>query len=211
MRSARRQAAGDSASDLPVRALALRRLGFSAFLVSCTVLMLYSFAVAVDPAAVAEALSVARALQGRKRDRGAQLYRPEPGVRALCDRAGLPDRVAAAARPCTASRRCSCALAIGFLANMMFVVVSRTALVTLPILLVVFALLHLRRRAALLAAGAMGLFAVLLWTVSPHLRATVAKFSGDYDVSIAGNDDQRHGRRDWSTGASRWRSSRTRR
>jgi len=53
---------------------------------------------------------------------------------------------------------------------------------------VVFALLHLRRRTALFAVGAMGLFAVLLWTASPRLRATVAKFSGDYDVSIAGNN-----------------------
>src|SRR5438270_438202 len=74
------------------------------------------------------------------------------------------------------------ALAIGFLANMMFVVVSRTALVTLPILIVVFALLHLRRRTALFAVGAMGLLAVLLWTASPRLRATVAKFNGDYEV-----------------------------
>jgi len=75
-------------------------------------------------------------------------------------------------------------LAIGFLANMMFVVVSRTALVTLPLLLVVFALLHLRRRTALIAAGAMVLAAVLLWTVSPHLRATIAKFRSDYEMSM---------------------------
>jgi len=47
-------------------------------------------------------------------------------------------------------------LALGFLANMMFVVVSRTALVTLPVLLVVFALLHLRWRAALVAGVATG-------------------------------------------------------
>ena len=67
---------------------------------------------------------------------------------------------------------------------MMFVVVSRTALVTLPILIVVFALLHLRWRTALLAAGAMAMIAVLLWTVSPHLRATVAKFQSDYERSL---------------------------
>jgi len=76
------------------------------------------------------------------------------------------------------------ALAIGFLANMIFVVVSRTALVTLPILVMVFALLHLRRRTALLVVGAMVLLALLLWNVSPNLRTTVAKFSGDYELSV---------------------------
>jgi hypothetical protein len=40
------------------------------------------------------------------------------------------------------------AIALGFLANMTFVVVSRTALVTIPIMLAVFAVVHLRWRAA---------------------------------------------------------------
>jgi len=38
--------------------------------------------------------------------------------------------------------------ALGLLVNMMFVVISRTALVTMPIMLAVFALLHLRWRTA---------------------------------------------------------------
>lgn len=67
---------------------------------------------------------------------------------------------------------------------MMFMVVSRTALVTLPILLAVFALLHLRWRAALVAGGATALVAVSLWAVSPHLRATVGKFQSDYERSL---------------------------
>ena len=72
---------------------------------------------------------------------------------------------------------------LGFLLNMIFVVVSRTALVTLPILVVVFALLHLRWRTVSLAVSGMALVAVALWSVSPHLRATVAKFQGDYEMS----------------------------
>src|SRR6202043_676650 len=36
------------------------------------------------------------------------------------------------------------AIALSFMVNMMFVVVSRTALVTMPLLLPIFALLHLR-------------------------------------------------------------------
>ena len=45
------------------------------------------------------------------------------------------------------------ALALGFLANMAFVIVSRTALVTIPIMLLAFAVLHLRWQTTLLVAG----------------------------------------------------------
>jgi len=47
------------------------------------------------------------------------------------------------------------AIAASFVLNMMFVVISRTALVTMPIILAVFALVHLRLRTALavLCAG----------------------------------------------------------
>src|SRR5260370_29159265 len=38
------------------------------------------------------------------------------------------------------------AIALSFVVNMAFVIVSRTALVTMPIMLAVFALLHLKRR-----------------------------------------------------------------
>ena len=41
-----------------------------------------------------------------------------------------------------------CALVLSFLLNMVFVVVSRTALVTMPAMLAVFAVLHFRLRAA---------------------------------------------------------------
>ena len=71
-------------------------------------------------------------------------------------------------------------IALSFLLNMMFVVVSRTALVTLPIMLAAFALLHLRLRAAIVALCAAALLAAVVWNVSPQLRATVSKFFTDY-------------------------------
>ena len=72
------------------------------------------------------------------------------------------------------------AIALGLVANMMFVVVSRTALVTMPVMLMVFALLHLRWRTAATAICAFVLLAAAAWYVSPHLRSTVEKFFTDY-------------------------------
>jgi O-antigen ligase len=57
--------------------------------------------------------------------------------------------------------------------SMMFVVVSRTALVTMPIMLAVFALFHLKPRTAVLALCAVALLAAAIWNASPNLRATV--------------------------------------
>jgi O-antigen ligase len=80
-------------------------------------------------------------------------------------------------------------IALSLLVNMVFVVVSRTALVTTPIMLAVFALLHLRWRTALISLCAVALLAVLVWNFSPHLRATVGKFFTDYQyTSVQGNE-----------------------
>jgi O-antigen ligase len=80
-------------------------------------------------------------------------------------------------------------IALSLLVNMTFVVVSRTALVTTPIMLAVFALLHLRWRTALLALCAAALLAAVVWNVSPHLRTTVGKFFTDYQyTSVQGNE-----------------------
>ena len=72
------------------------------------------------------------------------------------------------------------AIAASFIANMTFVVVSRTALVTLPIMLAVFALMHLKwRTSIMLFLATIGLGA-LVWMASPQLQATTAKFTRDY-------------------------------
>jgi O-antigen ligase len=71
-------------------------------------------------------------------------------------------------------------LALSFLINMAFVVVSRTALVTMPIMLAVFALLHLRWRSVAIIACIVAALAGLAWTTSPQLRKTIGTFSRDY-------------------------------
>jgi O-antigen ligase len=74
------------------------------------------------------------------------------------------------------------AIAANFILNMAFVIVSRTAMVTLPVMLAVFALLHLPRRTSLMIFGAMIVAAGLAWTASPQLRQTADTFVSDYQV-----------------------------
>jgi O-antigen ligase len=72
------------------------------------------------------------------------------------------------------------AVSLSFVVNMMFVIVSRTALVTMPILLAVFALLHLKWRSIVIILCAATLFAGVAWATSPHLRWTAETFVRDY-------------------------------
>ncbi|KRQ04272.1 O-antigen ligase family protein [Bradyrhizobium manausense] len=156
---------------------------FAAFLASCALVMLVSFAVAVDPD-LSLKLYLSRGPYKVESGIAVRNYIDQSQEFALCAIALIYPIVTLFRKGRVRIAIVLAAIATGFLVNMMFVVVSRTALVTLPILLVVFALLHLRWRAALLAAGAMALLAVFLWAVSPHLRVTVAKFQGDYEISV---------------------------
>ena len=72
------------------------------------------------------------------------------------------------------------ALALSFFVNMVFVVVSRTALVTVPIMFGVFALLHLRWRGIVIIAVALIAGAAIAWQASPQLRKTADTFASDY-------------------------------
>jgi O-antigen ligase len=72
------------------------------------------------------------------------------------------------------------AIALSFIVNMMFVIVSRTALVTMPILLAVFALLHLKWRSIVVILCVASVFAGLAWAASPQLRWTADTFLRDY-------------------------------
>jgi O-antigen ligase len=73
-------------------------------------------------------------------------------------------------------------VALGFVFNMALVVVSRTALVTMPIMLAVFAALHLKWRSNVVILCAAVLLAGLAWVISPQLRWTAATFVRDYQI-----------------------------
>jgi O-antigen ligase len=74
------------------------------------------------------------------------------------------------------------AISLSFVVNMIFVIVSRTALVTIPVMLAVFALLHLKRRSIVVISCVMALFAGLAWAVSPQIRRTTTTFLSDYQL-----------------------------
>jgi O-antigen ligase len=155
---------------------------FVAFLASCMLLTAASWVVAFDPN-----LSLKAYLSGPS-------YTPASGVfvKNYIDQGQEFTLCAAAlAYPVTALLRARkilpavllAAIALSFIVNMMFAVVSRTALVTLPVMLAIFALLHWKCRTVAMALCVAALLAAMVWSVSPSLRATVAKFSNDYRVT----------------------------
>jgi O-antigen ligase len=73
-------------------------------------------------------------------------------------------------------------VAASFILNMAFVVVSRTALVTLPVMLAVFAMAHLKWRTNVLLFVATFVLVALAWTISPQLQATTDRFARDYQI-----------------------------
>jgi O-antigen ligase len=74
------------------------------------------------------------------------------------------------------------AFSLSFVVNMMFVIVSRTALVTMPVMLAVFALLHLNWRSVVIILCVATVFGGLAWATSPHLRRTTETVLTDYQL-----------------------------
>ncbi len=72
------------------------------------------------------------------------------------------------------------ALILAFFANMMFVVSARTALVYTPVLLVLFAVRHLRARTAALLLTGVAVLTVAVWFTSPYLRERVSHIPVEY-------------------------------
>jgi O-antigen ligase len=147
---------------------------FSAFLVSCVLLMAMSWIVAFHPALALKS--------GAEHGVPVKNYIDQSQEFALC--------AVALAHPIVillrAKRILPAALLIGislsFVVNMAFVIVSRTALVTMPIMLAVFALLHLRWRTNVIIFCAVIALATLAWAASPQLRWTVETFQRDYQI-----------------------------
>jgi O-antigen ligase len=147
---------------------------FTAFLVSCALLMAMSWLVLMYPGLTLKPVGVA--------DRGifVKNYIDQSQEFALCAVVLAYPVVTLLREGKTWQALLLVALAASFVANMAFVIVSRTALVTMPVMLALFALMHLKARTSamlLLAAIALG---ALAWLASPQLQATTERFTREY-------------------------------
>ncbi|WP_316186979.1 O-antigen ligase family protein [Bradyrhizobium sp. SZCCHNRI2014] len=145
---------------------------FTAFLASCVLMVVVSTAVAFNPALALKANADRGIFVKNYIDQGQEfslcaVALAYPIAQLLRARRFLPAGLLTA-------------IMIAFLANMIFIVVSRTALVTIPILLAVFGLIHLKRRANLLIAAVALALGLAAWTVSPQLQGKVATFTSQY-------------------------------
>jgi O-antigen ligase len=161
---------------------------FVAFLASCTLLMAVSWVVAFEPNLTLKPVAEARGIFVKN-------YIDQSQEFALC--------AVALAYPIMTFLQTNrirlaallTAVALSFLTNMAFVVISRTALVTMPIMLAVFALIHLKLRTAVVALCGAALLAAVAWNVSPDLRTTTLKFFADYQQTWVQNNPSGMGSR----------------
>jgi len=145
---------------------------FVAFLASCILLMAMSWLVAFDP----------RLALKSGADYGVPVknYIDQSQEFALCAVALAYPVIALlrAGRPVAALALS--AIAFGFVVNMALVVVSRTALVTMPVMLAVFALLHLKWRTSVIVLCVAIVLAGLAFAASPPLRGKIESFLSEY-------------------------------
>jgi hypothetical protein len=147
---------------------------FVAFLASCTLLALMSWIVVFVPGLTLKAKDVA------SRGIFVKNYIDQSQEFALCAVALAYPIATLVREKKIALALLLCAVSVSFLANMAFVIVSRTALVTIPIMLAVFAVLHLRWRTTFLILCAGAAAGVVAWAASPQLEGTVSTFTREY-------------------------------
>lgn len=145
---------------------------FVAFLVSCSLLMVMSWIVAIDPRLALKS--------GAAYGVPVKNYIDQSQEFALCATALAYPIITFLRTKRFVLAALLATLAVGFVVNMMFITVSRTALVTMPVMLAVFALLHLQFRHLVILVCIIPLLAGGAWVTSPALRATIASFSEDY-------------------------------
>ncbi len=158
------------------------------FLVSCVLMMMASFLVLYEPSLTLKEGEFTGAAYESTRGIFVKNYIDQSQEFTLC--------VVALAYPIFAFFRegkvrqalLLCAIALALLANMAFVTVSRTALVTMPIMLAVFAMLHLRWRTSLAIFFSLLILALMAWSVSPSLRTATERFSSDYQTYKQSNE-----------------------
>ena len=148
---------------------------FTAFLVSCALLMAMSWLVLMYPGLT---------LKPGVADRGifVKNYIDQSQEFALCAVVLAYPVVTLLRKGKTWQALLLVALAASFVVNMAFVIVSRTALVTMPVMLALFALMHLKARTSVMLLLAAIVLGALAWLASPQLQATTETFTREYRV-----------------------------
>ena len=149
---------------------------FIAFLVSCTLLMVMSWIVAYDPS-----LSL-KPSQGDARGVFVKNYIDQSQEFALCAVALVYPFMRFVRAEKFWPALLVGLLAVCFIDTMAFIVASRSAIVTMPIMLAAFALVHLRPRTSLIIIGVMIALVGLLWATTTDLRWGPKRFLKDYQL-----------------------------
>jgi O-antigen ligase len=144
-----------------------------AFLASCTLLMAVSWMVLFDPGLT---------LRTNDEEPGVFVknYIDQSQEFALCAVALAYPVMTLVRSGKTKRAALLAAIALSLVVNMMFVTVSRTVLVTMPVMLAIFAALHLKPRTSIIALCAAAALAAIAWYASAQLRTKVSLFFDDY-------------------------------
>jgi O-antigen ligase len=149
---------------------------FTAFLISCTLLAMTSWIVAFDPGlSLKPAAEVSRGIFVKN-------YIDQSQEFTLCAVALAYPIITLLRAKKTRLALLLGAIALGFILTMAFIIVSRTALVTMPVMLAVFGLMHLNWRTNLVILCAVAVAAAIAWAASPQLQWTVTTFTRDYQL-----------------------------
>jgi O-antigen ligase len=144
----------------------------TAFLVSCTLMMILSWIVLFFPQL--------KLTQTASAGVPVKNYIDQSQEFALCAFAlALPALRAFRERQWPTAIGCA-ALSLVFVVNMLFVASARAALIYMPVLLALFASRHLSRRAMGVVFGGAVVAGMLVWTTSPYLRERVADIATEY-------------------------------
>ncbi|MEH2510019.1 O-antigen ligase [Nitrobacteraceae bacterium AZCC 1564] len=144
-----------------------------AFLASCTLVMLASWLIFIDPRL---ALDPARSPGVPVKN-----YIVQGQEFALCAFGGFGAAVYLWRANFKRQALALVLVSIGFLCNMAFVVSSRTVWVCVPFLLLIFALLHFNRRGVLIITAVAVAAGALFWASSPYLRMRASSVSVEYE------------------------------
>ncbi len=161
---------------------------FAAFLISCAALSLVSCLVALDPLLSAK-LYFSRGPFNPTSGIFVRNYIDQGQEFSLCALALAYPAVIAWQEGRRRKALGFAALGLWLVVNLLFVITSRTALVTMPVMLAVFALMHLRWRVALTLLCGFVLLAAVAWSTSHQMRETFGKFFTDYGYTEKQNNE----------------------